>query len=237
MSTTRVAGPIKPANAVNFFCRSFFAHVFQSMVFVALAIVLSKWVMGLPEWQDVIAAENGPVERMSAAVWFMGCVWCLASAYAQRAWAIEWLGCSMFSLLFGLRELDAHVWAMGWNLDKMANYWNPHYPWQQKFLVLGLLILPCLIVVWILGNRLWKAVGRAWSSSESWLYHLLFGVGLLVLCLTLDKVGPYGLVFFQLSDSGKNVLMVIEEFLELVLAVFALVSLWPYLQEAFLCSE
>ena len=200
-------------------------------------IVLTKWGTGISEWRDVIISENGPVERMSAAVWFMGCIWCLASAYSQRDRGIEWLSLAMFLLLFGLRELDAHVWATGWNLDKMNNYWNPHYPLQQRMLVLGLFIFPCLIVGLMLGNRLWNAVGRAWSKGEHWLDHLLVGVGLLVLCLILDKVGPYGLIFFEMNDQGKVLLMIIEEFLELVLAVFALVSLWPFLQKALLCPD
>lgn len=214
-----------------------FKHFAQAVVFVAIAIILAKWGAGLPEWRDVIASENGPVERMSAAVWFMGFVWCLGSAYSQRALAIEWLGFAMFFLLFGLRELDAHVWATGWNLDKFANYWNPHYPLLERMVVLGLLIFPCLIVGGILCYRLWKMIGRAWSEGASWLSHLILGLGLLVLCVTLDKVGPYGLFFLEISDSGKVLLMIIEEFLELVLAVFALVSLWPYLQEALLCHE
>lgn len=212
-------------------------HFAQAVIFVVIGIVLAKWATGITEWSDVITTENGPVERMSAAVWFMGCIWCLGSAYSQRNLAIEWLTVSMFLLLFGLREIDAHVWATGWNLDKFANYWNPQYSLQERVLVLGVLIFPCLIVGWILRYRLWNAVGRAWSEGEAWLNHLLLGLGLLVLCLTLDKVGPYGLLFFEISDSGKIFLMMIEEFLELVLSVFALVSLWPYLQQALLCPE
>ncbi len=212
-------------------------HFSQAVIVVAIGIVLAKWATGIPEWRDVIATENGPVERLSAAVWFMGCIWCLGSAYSQRDLAIEWLSVAMFLLLFGLRELDAHVWATGWNLDKLANYWNPQYSLQERVLVMGLLFFLSLIVGWILRYRLCKAGRRAWSEGEAWFNHLLLGLGLLALCLTLDKVGPYGLLFFEISDSGQIFLMMIEEFLELVLSVFALVSLWPYLEQALLCPE
>ena len=104
-------------------------------------------------------------------------------------------------------------------------------------LVLGVLIFLCLIVGWILHYRLWTAVRRAWSKGEAWFNHLLFGLALMALCLTLDKVGPYGLLFIEISDSGQIFLMMIEEFLELVLSVFALVALWPYLEQALLCPE
>ena len=70
------------------------------------------------------------------------------------------------------------------------------------------------------------------ESRESWLSHLVLGVALLVLCLTLDKVGPYVLPLLGIGESGHVVLMEIEEFLELVLAVFTMAVLWPYLQEA-----
>ena len=212
-------------------------HVAQAVMVVAIGIVLAKWITGILDWQDVIATENGPVERMSAAFWLMGCIWCLGAAYSQRDLAIEWLSVAMFFLLFGVRELDAHVWATGWNLDKMANYWNPQYSLQERVLVLGVLFFFCLVVGWILRNRLWKAARKAWSESEAWFTHLLLGLGLLVLCLTLDKVGPYGLLVFEISDSGQIMLMIIEEFLELVLSVFALISLWPYLEKALLCPE
>ncbi|MCZ6802323.1 MAG: hypothetical protein O7F12_17755 [Nitrospirae bacterium] len=205
----------------------------QAMIFGCTVIVLAKWGTGLPEWRDVIASENGPVERMSAAIWFMGFAWCLAAACVQRMRAVEWLSVAMFLLLFGLRELDAHVWATGWNLDKLANYWNPRFPLGERLLVLGLMVLPCMVVGVMLCLRFWKTMEQAWRAGESWLSHLLLGVALLVLCLTLDKVGPYLLPLFGVGDRGQSLLMVIEEFFEFVLAVFSIAVLWPYLQEAF----
>jgi hypothetical protein len=58
------------------------------------------------------------------------------------------------------------------------------------------------------------------------------GVALLVVCVTLDKVGPYALPLLGISDVGQVFIMVVEEFLEFVLAVFTMAVLWPYLQEA-----
>jgi len=191
----------------------------QVIGFCAVVIVLAKWATELPEWRDVISSENGPVERMSAAIWFMGFVWCLAAAWVQRMRAVEWLSIAMLLLLFGLRELDAHIWSTGWNLDKLANYWNPRFPLSERLLVLGMIFLPCMVVGLMLCLRFWKTIGQAWRAGESWLSHLVLGVALLVLCLTLDKVGPYVLPLLGIDESGHVVLMEIEEFLELVLAV------------------
>ena len=207
-------------------------HLIQAIIFCTSVIVLAKWGTGLSEWREVIASENGPVERMSAAVWFMGFVWSLAAAYVQRGRAVEWLSVAMFLLLFGLRELDAHIWSTGWNLDKIANYWNIQYPLSERILVLALMVVPCLAVGGMLCLRLWQSIGPAWRTGESWLSHLVVGVALLVVCLALDKVGPYAFPFLGMSDNGPVFVMFIEEFLEFMLAVFTMTVLWPYLQEA-----
>jgi hypothetical protein len=212
-------------------------NLIQAIIFCSSVIVLAKWGTGLPEWRDVIASENGPVERMSAAVWFMGFVWSLVAAYVQRARTVEWLSVAMFLLLFGLRELDAHVWSTGWNLDKIANYWNIQYPLSERILVLALMVVPCLAVGGMLCLRLWQSIGPAWRAGESWLSHVAVAVALLVVCLTLDKVGSYVLPFLGMSDVGEVFVMIIEEFLEFMLAVFTMAVLWVYLQEALNCHE
>jgi hypothetical protein len=204
----------------------------QVVSFCAVVIVLAKWGTGIPEWEKVIASENGPVERMSAAIWFMGFTWCLGAAYAQRMRRVEWLSLAMFLLLFGLRELDAHIWSTGWNLDKIANYWNPRYPLSERMLVLGLMVAPCIVVGGIVCLRLWEIMGQAWRKGESWVCNLVMGVVLLVFCVTLDKVGPYVLPALGVGEPGQIIVMQIEEFFELVLAVMAMVGLWPYLQKA-----
>jgi len=206
--------------------------LFSALSFCAIILVFIRMGTSLPGWSEILISENGPVERMSAAMWFMGFVWCLAAACVQRMKAVEWLSVAMFLLLFGLRELDAHRWATEWNLDKLANYWNPRFPLSERLLVLGLMVLPCMVVGVMLVLRFWKAMGHAWRVGESWLSHLVLGVALLVLCLTLDKIGPYGLPLLGVGESGQIFLMGVEEFLEFVLAVFTMAVLWPYLQEA-----
>ncbi len=201
--------------------------------FCAVVVVLAKWGTGLEEWRDVITDENGPVERMSAAVWLMGFVWTFVAAWCDKPCRVEWLLVSTFLLLFGLRELDAHRWATGWNLDKLANYWNPEFPFVEKLIVVGCMVLPCSMVGVILWRRLWQTIGPAWMSGESWLGHLTVVIILLVVCLTLDKIGPYFLPFLGMGNVGQITLMFLEEFLEMALAVFTLVSLWPYLFKAF----
>ncbi len=196
-------------------------------------VVLIKLGSGLQGWSEVVASENGPVERISAAVWFMAFTWSFMAGWCDRVFRIEWLLISPIFLLFGLRELDAHVWATGWNLDKFANYWNPQFPLTEKIVVLTLMVLPCVGVGVLLCIRFWSAIGPAWRRGSLWLGHVIFVGILLAICLALDKIGAYTLPYLGIGTSGQVFFMMIEEFLEMVLAVFAFVSIWPYLQEAF----
>ena len=163
---------------------------FSSIGFCALVLVCIKVGISPSEWSEMIVSENGPVEQMSAAIWFMGFVWCLGAAISHRAQAVEWLSIAMFLLLFGLRELDAHIWSTQWNLDKLANYWNPNFPLTEKLLVLGFLFVPCICVGVMLCLRLWNVMGRAWRVGEPWVFHLSLGMILLILCLTSIKLDP-----------------------------------------------
>lgn len=212
-------------------------NLVQVIGFCVAMIVLVKWGAGISEWRDVIASENGPVERMSAAIWFMGFGWSLVAGWCDKRLRVEWWIMATFSWLFGLRELDAHIWATGWNLDKLANYWNPQIPIGERLLVLGFMVLPSLFVGIIFCGRIWQSLGPAWRVGADWLNHLLVALALLGICLTLDKIGPYVLPLLGIGESGQLALMIIEEFLEMVLAVFVLVTQWPYLQEALLEYE
>ena len=198
-----------------------------------VAVVLAKWATGLSEWRDVIASENGPVERMSAVLWFMGFVWAFMAAWNVKNVRLEWLSLSTLFLLFGLRELDAHVWITGWNLDKLANYWNPAIPLQERLLVVVLMVVPCILVGAIVIARFWEKRSWVWQAEQPWGPHVIMGLALLVLCTSIDKIGPYALPYLGVGDPGKIALMIIEEFLELMLPVFVLNFLWPSLQGIF----
>ena len=226
--------PIRQASKQSEFVKCAWQKTLMYVLVLCVGVIgLAKLGTGLPEWREVIAAENGPVERISAALWFMGFTWCLAAACSQRMRRVEWLSLAMVLLLCGLRELDAHVWSTGWNLDKLANYWNPRYPLSERILVVGGIVVPSLIVGGIIGLRLWHTMGRAWIEGKTWISHLVVGMILLLLSLTLDKVGPYGLSTIGVGEAGQIILMEIEEFLEFVLAAYTVAVLWPYLQEAF----
>jgi hypothetical protein len=210
----------------------FRGNLWEAFVFCVMMVVLALWSSDLPNWQEVIVAENGPVERMSAGMWFMAMVWCLAAAWKNASHRIEWLGFTTLFLLFGLRELDAQVWATGWNLEKFVNYWNPRIPLWERLLVIGFMILPTMAVAAVLCARIWARLGAAWTRRAPWIGQMTAGGIFLVVCMVLDKMAglEFPLVDFETS---QLIIMGMEEFGELVLAVYVVSVLWPYWQEIF----
>lgn len=211
--------------------RLLWRNFFGACLFCVTMVVLAKWSTGLAGWPDVLVAENGPVERMSAGAWFMTTVWCLTAGWKNSFYRIEWFGLTIFSLLFGLRELDAHLWATGWNLDKLSNYWSPRFPqWEQLFIA-GFFLLMVAIGV-SLGFRLWIRLKKDKNYQTPWFGQLMAGILLLMFCLLVDKVDAYYLPLLGL-DGTQVIFMGIEEFGEFVLSVYAVSALWPYWQENF----
>jgi hypothetical protein len=209
----------------------FWKNFAGALIFSVTMIILARWFSDLPAWRDVIVSENGPVERMSAALWFMATIWCLAAGWRYSPYRVEWLGLTTMCLLFGLRELDAHIWATGWNLDKLANYWNFSIPIWERLLVVGCMFIPISWVGAILCYRIWLRLGVAGRSDASWIGQMTVGGILLSFCLVLDKVGDnylplLGLEGAQLLVSGM------EELSEYVLSIYSVAALWPYWQAA-----
>ena len=212
--------------------RLFLGNLVGALAFCFSMMVLAKWFTNLPGWQDVIVSENGPVERMSAGVWFMAMVWCLAAARRPSHYRIEWLGLTTVCLLLGLRELDAHVWTTGWNLDKLANYWNPRFPLWERLMVIGLMIIPTITVGAVLCTRIWPRLSEAWNSRAPWIGQMTVASILLGFCLLLDKVDAYFLPLLGL-EGAQIFFMGMEEFSECVLGVYTVSVLWPYWQKTF----
>lgn len=201
----------------------------EAVFFCLTMTLLAKWSTNLPGWADVIASENGPVEMMSAGVWFVATVWCLTASLSQSHFRIEWLGLMALCLLFGLRELDAHVWATGWNLDKFANYWSPRFPLWERLLVIVCMMIPIMVIGMVLCFRIWARLAEAWNRRAPWIGQMMMGGVLLGLCVILDKVHAYYLPLLGLEDA-QLFFMGMEEFGEYVLGIYSVSVLWPYWQ-------
>jgi hypothetical protein len=202
----------------------------SAIVFCTGMTLLAKWTLSDLSWAEVICSENGPLERMSAGLWFMVFCWCVAVSWGQTLYRKEWLALSTLFLLFGLRELDAQRWVTGWNLDKLVNYWNPEFPLWEKLLVTGLMLIPLLAVGAFLLHRIWACMAQTTTGRAPWMGKTLLGVLLLLVCLLLDK-GLYVLIFLGIEDK-KLWIMGLEELSEFLLAAYVVAVLWPYWLQA-----
>lgn len=204
-------------------------NVFSALSFCVLMIVMTKVTFPHLPWDLLLSAEDGPVERMTAGLWFMVCCWSLAIAGVQQTSRSEWLALGGLFLLLGLRELDAQRWVTGWFLDKLVNYGNPTIPLTERLFVTGFMIVPALGIGVVLVRRMWFHMrqGKGWRSP--WMGQIAVGWLIFLVCVLLDKsnfvlglLGIEGYGFWQRE---------MEEFSEFVLAAYVVSVLWPYWNE------
>ena len=189
-----------------------------------------------PELTDAYTQEWDVIERMSAGVWFMATVWCAASAMQAKDNAREWVSGSILFFLLGFRELDGHIWMFGWNLDKLVLYWKPAIPFHERLLVLciGFLILSWLISVF--PPRRWKHAWMAYQAGAQWTRDVLLWLILIVSAMLIDK-SVYLPMYRQSSNPSLDVVRgIVEESLELTLAFYTLLLLFPLWSQALLIT-
>ena len=204
-------------------------NLLSAIVFCVGLVILAKLTLSDLDWADIICSENGPVERMSAALWFMVVSWCIVAAWKLSSYRVEWLALGTLFLLFGLRELDIQRWLTSWNLEKLKNYWSPQIPAWERLFVIGLLVIPAMVVGGVLIYRVLVQMRLATTWRAPWMRQMLVGGLLLVFCLLLDK-STHGLVFlgFKFLEGKELWIMGVEEFGEFVLAAYTVSALWPH---------
>ncbi len=180
-----------------------------------------------PTIADAYTQEWDLIERMSAGVWFIATAWCLVAAFLGPTHKREWMTGSMFFFLLGFRELDGHIWLTGWNLDKLALYWNPSIPFHQRFLILCLGLTLLWWVLSVFPFPKWKTLWMNYRSKVPWTKAVLLWMFILVTTMLLDKsvyLPMYHETPFQHLDIVRGVF---EESLELTLGVYTLFLLFP----------
>jgi len=182
----------------------------------------------LEQW---VIDEDSPVQQLSAAAWWIATLGCLLTAVrvrsVSRTSSIDWLLGAAILMLFGARELDLHVWLsqqFNWNIEKLYNYWKNVIPLMERFLVLGLLIVPSLSIIAIFAYRMWGRFRQAWRDGVPWARDFLLWAIMLVGVILLDKWDPL------LDLSYRDRVYAVEEILELLLALFTILVLYPLWQ-------
>lgn len=187
-----------------------------------------------PEVTHAYTQEWDLIERISAGIWFMASVWCAVSTVQAPNHKREWISGSIFFFLLGFRELDGHIWLLGWNLDKLALYWNPSIPFHERLLVLCLGVTLLSWTIFVFPPRSWKTLWAAYQSGAQWTYDVFLWLLLLVTTILIDKA-VYLPMFRQSSNPYLDVLRgIVEESLELTLGLYTLFLFFPLWSRALL---
>ena len=198
--------------------------------FGSLAILVGS-VLSFLMWRHdpgvvaVFTHEEGLVERISAALWFMAAAWSAVVAIRDTERRLEWFLGALLLALLGSRELDIHAWLTGWSLDDFTKYWDPRIPLRQRLMVVGLFLVPAASVLLIFTRRMWKIFWPAFRSGAGWTRDPLIWLVAAGLTVVLDKARQA----WPLLGLGPRptALKAVEESLELALGVYTILLLWP----------
>jgi len=198
--------------------------------FGSLAVLVGS-VLSFLMWRHdpgVVAAfthEEGLVERISAATWFMAAAWSAVVAIRATERRLEWFLGALLLALLGSRELDIHAWLTGWSLDDFTKYWDPRIPLRQRLMVVGLFLVPAMAALVVFGLRMGKIFWPAFRSGAGWTRDALLWLVAAGLTVVLDKARQA----WPLLGLGPRptAIKVLEESLELALGVYTILLLWP----------
>ena len=213
----------------------------MSRIATILILFVSVSLPGFLEFQNpavtnAYVQEWDIIERMSAGIWFLASVWCAVSAIQAKLYTREWISGTMFFFLLGFRELDGHIWLLGWNLDKLALYWNASIPFHERFFIV---CLGCALLSWmffVFPTRRWKALWAAYQAGAQWTRDVLLWLLVIITAMLIDK-SVYLPMYRQASDPSIDVLRgIVEESLELTLGLYTLFLLFPLWTQVILFS-
>ncbi len=151
------------------------------MLFGSLAVICSFG----PALRFSIFIENGPVESMSAAGYFI----CIALMFicfgkeARRYWHVIVVLAAM-----GMRELDFNSRFTAMSVTKIKFYLSPEMPFHHKFIAAAcaLLVLYCLVCLLV---RNWRGFLNSLRKHEPYALFVATGLGFLLASVTLDGLG------------------------------------------------
>lgn len=191
-----------------------------------LLSVLSLALLLLPQQlAATLVDEDGPIESLTAALWFFGAAAALVTAFRSRPPTWEWLFGGFGMLLFAARELSWHTHFTGWSVTRVESYLDASIPLWGRLLGLLLVVVPAAVSLIGLIVRLGPRFRRAWWQGAAWARDIPLWLLLLVISQVLDKGHK---VFPPLGfDIPVHYTRLFEETIELALPVYVLFAIWP----------
>jgi hypothetical protein len=203
---------------------------FKLYGFLLAALFSTILVMGVisPELTVFLIQEDGPVESLSAAGYFL-CAVLVMVLWGQKA-AGHWQFIIVL-LAFGLRELDFNSRLTAMSVTKIKFFTSPDIPIIQKIfaVVCGLLILYCLTHILI---RYYRSFLISLKKLEPHVICIATGLVFLLASLALDGAGRKLLsIGIAVDKSWLGWAESAEEMLELGIPVMFILGVRTYWAE------
>ncbi|NIR28090.1 MAG: hypothetical protein GWN84_01890 [Gammaproteobacteria bacterium] len=206
-------------------------RVLSAGAFIALSGGILAWAPDTGSLYQLIR-EAGPIESVSAALWLAAAAVSLAAAVWGRAHRVDWALGAVILVLCAIRELDVQKWFTQWNLNNMESYWDRGIPLRERLAALLLLILPGAAIVAAFLIRMLGRFPAAWREGAAWTRDVLAWGAMLVLAAVFDKAHHFT-PRLGIDSSYHYLFVLLEETLELTLAVYVSLALVPAWRAAF----
>jgi hypothetical protein len=197
--------------------------------FLKIAAVYALLVGGIYLLPDhishVIVKENGPVEILSAAGYFLFCIFLIRFNYA----GVIKTGFAPGFLLFflGLRELDFHVRFTTMGIFKIKFFLSPQVPFTEKIIV-TIFIISLIAYGVIYLRRTLPGFKKDLLSGRPYAFSIVVAVGCIFISKLLDGNSKIFEVLFPMLENPKMLSVMMEECLEMFIPVFFIQALFQY---------
>ncbi len=195
---------------------------------VYVLLVISITLMPEKISQEMVR-ENGPVEVLSAAGYFL---FCLFLFYFNYIGAVRTrFAPGFFIFLLGLRELDFHARFTTMGMFKSRFFVSPEVPVVEKFLVtLFIISLLTYGIIYLRGSlpRFKKDVSRARPYAVS----IACAVGCILVSKSLDGNSIIFKTLLPMLENPATFARTVEECLELFIPILFIRALLLYCRES-----
>jgi len=201
----------------------------NNVSFVKIAAVYVLLVIGiylLPDHiSNEIVKENGPVEILSAAGYFLFCIFIIHFNYIG---AIKTgLTPGFFMFLLGLRELDFHVRFTTMGIFKTKFFVSPQVPFSEKIIV-TLFILSLIVYGVMYLRRTLPGLKKDLLGGRPYAFSIIAAVGCIFVSKLLDGNSKIFEVIFPMIENPSLLSRTMEECLEMFIPVFFIRALLQY---------
>lgn len=197
----------------------------RPIVLVACLIILEIFIFFLPEhicnWA---LKENGPIENVSVAGYFLGAIWVSYLGFKNKA-SNHYLS-AVLLIGLALRELDFHTRFTTMGIFKTRFYISGEVPIQEKVIASIVIAILLISFIFYLIKNIQAFLG-AMHRRRTWAISVCIAILLAVLSKTFDRCNEEINHFTTnyLGLSTEKIMQISEETFELAIPVFILLAI------------